>query len=162
MSKFFRPNLILNSVTEITPALLREHGLRFLLLDVDCTLKRYRDTLLPESSLRWIESLQQANIGLCLLSNGKKHRIQQVAEQTALPYVAAAMKPLPFGIRTAISSLGFDKAATGIAGDQIFADILAGRWAKIFTIYVAPIHPEEEHWYTRIKRPLEKRLLPHF
>jgi predicted HAD superfamily phosphohydrolase YqeG len=55
--------------------------------------------------------------------------------------------------------MGFDQKSTAMVGDQVFADILAGKFAGIFTILVTPIHPEEERWYTRIKRPVEKCVL---
>ena len=43
-----------------------------------------------------------------------------------------------------------------MVGDQVFADVLAGRLAGIKCILVRPIHPEEEPWFTRIKRPPER------
>jgi HAD superfamily phosphatase (TIGR01668 family) len=156
---WLQPNLILDSVQDITPELLQKHGLRSLLLDVDCTLKRYPATEIPPESVQWIESLQSAGIGLCILSNGLEHRIRPLAEQIGIPFIAPAMKPSPFGCRTAIQTMGFDPKSTAMVGDQVFADILAGKFAKIFTILIMPIHPEEEHWYTRSKRPLEKWVL---
>jgi HAD superfamily phosphatase (TIGR01668 family) len=127
-----------------------------LLLDVDSTLKRYRATEIPPESVQWIESLREAGILFCILSNGRADRIRPIAEQIGVPFIAPAMKPSPFGCRTAIKSMGFDPKATAMVGDQVFADVLAGKFAKIFTILVTPIHPEEERWYTRIKRPLER------
>jgi len=156
MLHWLYPNLRLVSVADITSELLQKHGIRFLLLDVDSTLKRYRATGIPMETVRWIESMQDAGIPLCILSNGRAHRIRPIAEQIHVPFVAPAMKPTPFGCRTAIKTMGFDPKATAIVGDQVFADILAGKFAGIFTILVTPIHPEEEHWYTRIKRPFEK------
>jgi len=161
MLNWFAPNLILASVADITPELLQEHGIRFLLLDVDSTLKRYRATEIPPESVQWIESMQEADITLCILSNGRGPRIRLIAEQIGVSFVAPAMKPLPFGCQTAMKSMDFDPKATAIVGDQVFADILAGKLAKIFTILVTPIHPEEEHWYTRIKRPFEKWVVKH-
>jgi len=156
MLHWFRPNLILDSVADITPELLQTHDIRFLLLDVDSTLKRYQTTEISQENIRWIESMHKAGIPLCILSNGRRHRIRPIAEQIGVPFVAPAMKPSPFGCRTAMKTMGFDPKATAIVGDQVFADVLAGKLAKIFTILVTPIHPEEEHWYTRIKRPFEK------
>ena len=46
-----------------------------------------------------------------------------------------------------------------MVGDQVFADILAGRLAGLKTILVDPIHPEEEPWFTRLKRPPERWVL---
>ena len=44
-------------------------------------------------------------------------------------------------------------------GDQVFADVMAGRLAGIRSILVEPIHPEEEPWYTRLKRLPERIVL---
>ena len=159
MFYWLQPNLILNSVQDITPELLQTHNLRSLLLDVDSTLKRYRATEISPETIRWIESLKEADIQFCLLSNGRKYRIRPIAEQIDIPFIAPAMKPTPFGCQAAIKTMGFDPTSTAIVGDQVFADILAGKLAKIFTILITPIHPEEERWYTRIKRPAEKWVL---
>jgi HAD superfamily phosphatase (TIGR01668 family) len=159
MFRWLQPNLVLNSVHDITPELLQMHGLRALLLDVDSTLKRYRAAEIPPETVRWIELLQTAGVAFCILSNGRTHRIRPIAEQIQVPFIAPAMKPTPFGCHIAIKTMGFDPHATAMVGDQVFADILAGKFAKIFTILVTPIHPEEEHWYTRIKRPLEQWVL---
>ena len=159
MFNWLQPALALDSVHDITPELLQQHKLRFLLLDVDSTLKSYRATEIPQETVRWIETLQDAGIQCCIISNGREPRIRPIAEQIGMPFIAPAMKPLPFGCRKAIKEMKFDPEATAIVGDQVFADILAGKFAKIFTILVTPIHPEEEHWYTRIKRPFEKLVL---
>jgi len=159
MLNWLQPNLILNSVQDITPELLRQHGLQSLLLDVDSTLKRYRATEILPETVQWIESLQEIGIRFCIISNGRTHRIRPIAEQINVDFVAPAMKPFPFGCQRAIKGMGFDPKATAIVGDQVFADILAGKFAKIFTILVTPIHPEEERWYTRIKRPFERWVL---
>jgi len=159
MLNWLQPHLILDSVADITPELLQKHGLRSLLLDVDSTLKRYRATEIPAETVKWIETLRETGIQFCILSNGRKHRIHPIAEQIQMPFIAPAMKPTPFGCHTAIKTMGFDPKATAMVGDQVFADMLAGKFANIFTILITPIHPEEERWYTRIKRPLEKWVL---
>jgi HAD superfamily phosphatase (TIGR01668 family) len=135
---------------------LQKHGIRFLLLDVDSTLKPYRAPEVFPENIQWIESLKATGIQCCILSNGRQKRIRPIAERLQIPFVAPALKPTPFGCRTAIKMMQFDSKATAIVGDQVFADILAGKFAKIFTILVTPIKPEEERWYTRIKRPFEK------
>ena len=159
MFNWLQPNLMLKTVQDITPELLQRHELQSLLLDVDSTLKRYRATEIPPETVRWLESLHEAGIQCCILSNGRAHRIRPIAEQIHLPFIAPAMKPTPFGCQTAIKMLGFEPKSTAMVGDQVFADILAGKFARIFTILVVPIHPEEERWYTRIKRPFEKWVL---
>ncbi len=133
-----------------------------MLADVDCTLKRYRaDRITPEAAA-WLEALRVAGIGVCLVSNGAERRIGRLAEQLDLPFVAQALKPLPIGCRKALRKTGFDRARTAVVGDQLFADVWAGRLAGLTTILVEPIHPEEEPWFTRVKRPLERWLLGRF
>ncbi len=159
MAPLFQPDLFASSVTELTPELLREHGLKSLLLDVDCTLKRYRsETVEPEIS-QWLETLRRHDIGLCLISNGKDPRIARFAESVQVPFIAKALKPLPCGCTKALRMMNFEKDATAMVGDQVFADLLAGKFAGLFTVLVKPIHPEEEQWFTRMKRPFEKMVV---
>ncbi|MBN2293517.1 MAG: YqeG family HAD IIIA-type phosphatase [Pirellulales bacterium] len=154
----FSPNLAVKSVLELSRERLTELGLDALLLDVDCTLKEYRsEDVLPEVR-DWIDELRAAGVGLCLVSNGLGKRIGRLAEKLDLPYIAAACKPLPFGLRSAVRKMDFDRTRTAMVGDQLFADILAAHLAGIFSILVEPISPEQEPWFTRAKRPLERGL----
>ncbi len=157
--RIFQPNLRIESVTELTPSRLEKLGLRSLLLDVDCTLKHYLNDEMPPDISRWLDSMKAASIGLCLVSNGRGPRIRRFAELVEIPYVAPAMKPLPFGCNRAVKSMGFDKKSTAMVGDQVFADLLAGKGAGLFTILVTPLSPELEPWFARIKRPFEKLVL---
>lgn len=159
MFRLLKPDLYIDSVVELTPDLLREKGLRSLLLDVDCTLKHYLSKDLSPEVARWLETMRQNGIGLCLVSNGRGARIRRFAEGVQIPFVAPAMKPLPFGCRTALRSMEFDKNSTAMVGDQIFADLLAGKWAGLYTILVTPMSPEQEPWFTRLKRPFERIVL---
>jgi uncharacterized protein len=153
------PDLRIESVLELSPDRVRQLGLDVLLLDVDGTLKNYRaETLRPEV-VGWLDSLRAAGIGLCLLSNGRSGRIGRIAQQVGLPFVSQACKPLPFGCIRAMRRLGFGRGQTGVVGDQLFADVMAARLAGVTSILVRPIHPEEEPWFTRLKRPAERVLL---
>lgn len=159
MLGFLAPHHRIASVQELTPERLRGLGLENLLLDADCTLKRYRSEQPAPGVAEWIKTLRQAGIGLCLVSNGLGERIGQFAERVGLPFVARALKPLPLGCRRAMRKMGFRRESTGMVGDQLFADILAGRLAGLKTFLVDPIHPEEEPWFTRLKRGPERWLL---
>ncbi|MCR4415579.1 MAG: YqeG family HAD IIIA-type phosphatase [Thermoguttaceae bacterium] len=159
MFRLFVPDLRVDSVLDLDPQRLHAMGLDHLLVDVDCTLKRYTADVLPCEMVAWIERLGAAGIGVCLVSNGLPQRINRVAERLGVPFVSKALKPLPFRCRAAIQRLGFARKRTAMVGDQVFADVMAGRLAGLATILVRPMHPEEEPWFTRIKRPLERLLL---
>ncbi len=158
MLSFIAPHLHLTSVLELGTARLLQLGLRGLLLDVDCTLKDHGATEFPPVVRDWVQSLRAEGLRLCLLSNGKPRRIGELARQLNLPFVAQAFKPLPWGCFRAMQMLELTPPQTAMVGDQLFADVLAGRLAGIFTILVRPTSPHEP-WFTRLKRPVERRLL---
>ena len=159
MFRIFIPHYRVHCVWELTPERLRLWGLCALMLDVDCTLTRYRrGEALPEAAL-WIEQLRAADFRLCLVSNGMGGRIEHFAERLGLPFVSQAMKPFPWGVWSALKKLDSPPSQTAIVGDQLFADVMAGRVAGVRTILVDPIHPEEEPWFTRLKRWPERVML---
>jgi uncharacterized protein len=159
MFRLVTPHYRVHRVWELTPERLHEWGLRALLLDVDCTLTRYRQgEPLPEVAA-WLGEMHLAGVRLCLVSNGMGKRIRQFAQRLELPCVSNAMKPLPRGIRAGLGQLNSSPGETAIVGDQVFADVMAGRLAGVRTILVEPIHPEEEPWFTRLKRLPERIVL---
>lgn len=159
MFRLITPHYRVYSVQELTPERLQLWGLSALLLDVDCTLTRYRRGDPTAEVLAWIAQVRTAGIRLCLVSNGMGHRIHQFAERLGLPCVANAMKPLPWGIRSAVRKLNSEPSQTAMVGDQLFADVMAARLAGVRSILVHPIHPEEEPWFTRLKRWPERLAL---
>jgi HAD superfamily phosphatase (TIGR01668 family) len=152
------PHLFLDNVLELTAARLRAEGRTGLLLDVDCTLKDHHDRHIGPAVVAWVAALRQDGFRLCLLSNGRTERIERHAQALRIPFVARALKPLPYGCRAALRMLELRPEQTAIVGDQLFADVLAGRLAGLFTILVRPTSPAEPLW-TRVKRPLERRVL---
>ena len=159
MFRLFTPHHRIGHVWELTPKRLQQWGLHTLLLDVDCTLTRYsQEEPLPEV-VAWLEQLRLSGFRLCLISNGLERRIRDFAERLDLPCVARAMKPMPWGISRALQMLDAQPSQAAIVGDQLFADVMAGRMAGIRSILVDPIHPEEEPWFTRAKRLPERLLL---
>ena len=107
MLRLVTPNLVVGRVEQLDVPRLRRLELDALLLDVDCTLKDYRSEAVSPEVAAWIGQLRSAGIGLCLVSNGGGSRIRRFAERVDLPYVAKALKPLPFGCRAAIRKMGF-------------------------------------------------------
>ena len=46
-----------------------------------------------------------------------------------------------------------------VVGDQIFTDILGANRMKLYPILVEPIIVEKDYLITKIKRPIEKKIL---
>ena len=155
MIRILAPHWYLHSVLELDAARLQSLGIAGLLLDLDGTLKDYRATEIPAAVTAWVRKLRTAGIRLCLLSNGKTPRIARFGSVLEIPFIAKAFKPLPFGCRKGLRRLGLDRGQVAVVGDQVFADVLAGRLAGMRTILVPPTHTDEP-WFTRLKRPLER------
>jgi HAD superfamily phosphatase (TIGR01668 family) len=158
MLSLVTPHWRLDHVLELDADRLRALGIDALLLDVDGTLKDHGAPGFSAEVIAWAKLLRGGGIGLCLLSNGRSPRIGALARRLDVPFVARAFKPLPFGCRSAIGRLGLDRRRVALVGDQVFADVMAGRLAGVSTILVRPTSPVEP-WFTRIKRPLERRVL---
>lgn len=158
MISYFAPDLQLDSVLELSPGYLKDRGLQGLLLDLDCTLKDYHAFDLPAPVMAWIKMLCDEDIRLCLLSNGTTKKVSRFAEALNIPFVSKAFKPFPFGCLKALKKLSLPGSRIAVVGDQVFADVLAGRLAGLFTILVRPTSPLEP-WFTRLKRPLERHYL---
>lgn len=158
MFALLTPHCRLDDVRDLTTAWFTSLNRPGLLLDVDSTLKDHGAKEFSPAVVEWAAELSRAGARLCLLSNGRPTRIEQLAKSLRIPFVAKAFKPLPFGCHAALRQLGLRADQACVAGDQIFADVLAGRLAGLFTILVRPTSPVEP-WFTRLKRPIERQVL---
>ena len=159
MLNYLFPDYRFESITQIHCDWLREQRICNLLLDVDCTLKYYRSkTVEPEIAV-WLTRKRNQGFQICLLSNGRRRRIQPLAEELDLPFLAPAYKPFPSGCRKAMQMLYVDPRFTALIGDQIFSDVLAANLAGIRSILVKPMRPQEEPFFARVKRPFERYVL---
>src|SRR5262245_22795283 len=158
MLKVLTPHLQLDSVLELRLDTIQALGIEGLLLDLDCTLKDYYDNHFRPEVMEWVEQMTRERIRMCLVTNGRPKRVEPLAQQLGVHCVSFAKKPLAVGVRAAIARLGLDRSRVAMVGDQIFADVLAGRLAGVFTILVRPTSLAEP-WITHIKRPLERWVL---
>lgn len=152
------PKLYLNSVKEISLELLKKHNLKGLILDVDNTLIDYNKNI-PEGIKQWTESMKQAAISLCIVSNSNhKEKIEKVAKQLDIPYIYFAKKPFKAGFKKAKAILKLESAQIGVVGDQIMTDVIGANRMKMISILVKPID-ENDIWITKIKRPIENKII---
>ena len=149
------PHLYVERVEHVRPQTLIQYGIEGVLIDLDGTLRDFEATEFSSDVRRWVRAVQETQIKICLFSNGKEARIKKAAEQLQVPYIYRAMKPLPLRVDAGLAAMNVPRGRAALIGDQIFADILAGRLAGLISILVNPT-THSEPWITRIKRPLEK------
>lgn len=154
----FTPDFILKSVTEITPAFLRQHRIKALILDVDNTLTTHGNPTPGEGVLTWLTQMRQADIPMMIVSNNSAERVKPFADLLQLDFVARGCKPLTFGMTKACRIFGFPPKEVAIVGDQLFTDILGGKWKGMRTVLTEPLQPEDGPFF-RLKRGLERKLM---
>lgn len=150
-----KPHIKLDRITEITPELLKKHGITALILDVDNTLSTHHGTKIVEGFEEWKKKITDSGIKLTVLSNSLKQRIEPFAKRIKLPFISSGVKPLPFGFFRAAKRMDVKRKHSAIVGDQIFTDVLGGNLSGVKTILLTPIKPEKQLRF-RIKRKLEK------
>lgn len=134
------PDLILDAVTDISPALLQKHGVRFLMMDFDNTLVPYTTDEPELAVIDWLRRMQNSDITICMVSNSHKPRVRLFCERYGICCIQAARKPFwRVGIAKALRAFTISPEAAAIVGDQIFTDILGGNGAKVMTVLVRPL-----------------------
>ena len=151
-----KPNIQLNKVTNITPAFLKEHNIKCLILDVDNTLCINKGKKMIVGADRWLEKMKNEGIKLVILSNAKPKRMGPITKKLGLEMVALGLKPLPFGYFRAAKKMGVSLKNCAIVGDQLLTDILGGNLAGVKTILVTLLETSRGF---KIKRAIERKLL---
>lgn len=148
------PKMLLDSVTQITPEILKENKINAIILDVDNTLINIKQEL-SEEVKNWVKTMKNNNIKLYILSNtNDKQKVGKVSKALDIPYVNLAKKPFKQGFLKVQKILQENPENIAAVGDQIFTDVIGGNRCNMFTILVEPIQ-KKEYWYTRWKRPIE-------
>ena len=134
------PSVILTGITDIQLPELKKRNICLLMMDFDNTIVPYTTSVPTDAVLRWIREMQQADIGLCVVSNSKKARVRIFCEEYGIQCITHAGKPSKKGIIQALNDFGVEANSAALVGDQIFTDTLAGNRAGVTTILVPAIN----------------------
>ena len=139
MSISLLPSVIAEAVTDLTPQLLQSRNIRLLMLDFDNTIVPYTTNVPTEKMEKWIRSMLQSEIQLCVVSNSKRDRGKVFCEAYGLDCITHAKKPFSKGIRQCLSKYGIPAAESALAGDQIYTDTLGANGCGVQSILVKAI-----------------------
>ena len=134
------PDVIVPSVTDLTPELLRSRNIRFLMLDFDNTIVPYTTDTPTEEMERWLRTMQMSEIGICVVSNSKRDRVVRFCEARGIPCITHSKKPFSRGILQCRDRFDLDLRYAALAGDQIYTDVLGANCAGAVSVLVRPIH----------------------
>lgn len=151
----FRPTSIVERITDVTPSMLREMGVKAVLLDVDNTLTSYQSHEPVEGAVEWTHQMSTEGFQLLIVSNNYQSRVEPFAAKFGIGFITFAMKPLPFGYIKAKRLLKMKASDCVIIGDQVFTDITGANMSGMKSILLSPVERENGTLF-RLRRHLEK------
>ena len=155
------PDYMFRAFDEITPAFLRELGVKAILADIDNTLAPYEQPEPDERIKGWIASLAEAGIGIAFVSNNDWERVELFNRSLGVPAYAKSGKPFKKNLVKAMNDLGGTLETTVMLGDQLLTDALAGHNLGVRCLIVPPIRDKKNAFF-RFKRWLEKPVVRKF
>jgi len=153
LERFF-PDVVLDSIEDITPEFLAERGIKAVLLDIDNTLVPYATRQPDERARNWFDTMEEAGIKIWIISNAKEKRVREFMKDLNFDAVYKARKPGKACFRKVLDELGMEPRQVAMVGDQIFTDVWGGRRSGLYTILVQPID-NKENPFIKLKRILE-------
>ena len=157
----FYPSLQVDSIKDISIAVLDKNNIKGLILDIDNTLVPNHVAYADDRAIEWIEGIKAAGFKVCIVSNASRKRVVKFNERLKLYAVHRALKPGSRAFLKAARMMDFKNRNIAVVGDQIFTDIYGGNRLGMFTILVKPID-RKEGILLRLKRIFERHILKRY
>lgn len=154
MAADLSPTLYLQNYQMLTLEVVHKYGIRGILTDLDDTLVIHNSMDVPVELAAWVTLLQENGIGLCIVSNNGRKRVEPFAQKLGVPFLCNAAKPCVYAFERAYRVLNIRKDDAVFLGDQLFTDIFAAKRAGIRSVLVDPVG-ERSTWFVRWKRKRE-------
>jgi len=154
MSFSLLPELMTESVTDLTPELLKRRGIRLLMLDFDNTIVPYTTDIPTGTMEAWLHEMLNSEVKVCVVSNSKRDRVKVFCQGHEIPCVTHARKPFSKGIAECLERFDLSASVCALAGDQIFTDTLGANCAGVTSILVRPI--DNHNFWLKARHVLEQ------
>ncbi len=156
MLERYKPDLCLQDLYSLDFEILRNKGIKGLILDIDNTIVPPHARDIGSKALQWIKKAGSEGFRLLILSNASRHRVDRFFDGTDIEAISRAGKPAVSAFIAAKTKLGLESENIAVFGDQLFTDIAGGNRAGMFTVLVKPIDERRDWIFIRFKRLLEK------
>jgi len=134
------PTFRTDAVTDLTPQWAQKQNIRLLMLDFDNTIVPYTTDVPTEKVTQWIQTMNDSDIQLCVVSNSRNSRVKIFCEKYGLDCITHARKPFADGIGRCLIKYGVQPEHSALVGDQIYTDTLGANCAGVRSILVKAIH----------------------
>ena len=158
----FIPTIYKETVFDVDYTKLYESGIRLILTDLDNTLVSYKDDVVSEQLLKFINDRKSEGFEIMIVSNNSSEkRVKEFALKLDIKYISKAMKPLKGGFKKILKKASRKYSPNEIVaiGDQLMTDVFAANRMNYTSILVKAIDRKSETWTTRFNRTLEKHVL---
>ncbi len=133
------PDLMLDSIYDLSPSDLAARGIRFVILDIDNTVAPYTVHTADRRLVDWAERLKAEKLELYVLSNNTGERPERFSSALGLPFRKKAWKPFTKNAKAVIAERGYLARETAFIGDQIYTDVCCAKWCGAYAVLVRPI-----------------------
>lgn len=155
MRKTLQPTYSFIKYNDITVEFLKSHGFSGILTDLDSTLTEHNCEDPDEDLVKWIDTITNADIRVCIVSNNRIKRIYPFAKKIGVPCICNAFKPDKTAIKQGLTVINRLPAETLFIGDQIYTDIKGAEAVGIRSALVEPVGNKTTS-FIKFKRYLEK------
>lgn len=147
----FLPDYIFNSILDVTPEFLREHGIKGVLCDTDNTLAiDNKKDIIPEAA-QWVKIMEKAGIKVCIMSNSFLIRNISVIKALGIKFWhTRSHKPRGKYYNKMPQKMGLKKEEVCMLGDQMKTDIVGANNADMLSLYLMPYQMEDNFFYKGI------------
>lgn len=153
------PDEYVKSIYDIDINALKSRGFKGIITDLDNTLVGAKEPYATPQLLDWLTNLKNMGFQVVIVSNNNRLRVSRFAEPLILPYIHKAMKPINKAFHKALGMMKLTPADTVVIGDQMLTDVLGGNRMGLYTILVSPVSLNDESFFTKINRRVEKIVL---
>ena len=119
-----------------------KYDLKGIILDIDGTLRQNMEKI-DYRNIRWIIKLKQI-LKVCMVSNGKDSRVEELAKRMDITYIPLAFKPLKRGFLEAVKDMDVNPTKVLVIGDEYLADILGGKRMGMKTAIISEKKKKKE------------------
>ena len=148
------PTMVTDRLTDLTPQLLKEKGIRLLMLDFDNTIVPYTTSHPTKEMSAWLHQMAGSDIQLCVVSNSKKQRVKIFCKAWGIPCITHAQKPFSKGIRRCLAKFQMQPQEAALVGDQIYTDTLGANAVGVQSILVKAI--DNHNIWLKLRHVAEK------
>jgi len=158
MIEDYKPTYIVEAVYQLTPQMLKDKGIKAVLVDLDNTLIAWNNPLGTPEMRAWLDEMKKEEMPVVVVSNNKYPRIKKAVEPFGIDFVSRSIKPFTRGFRIAKKRLGLENKEMLMVGDQLMTDIRGANRAGIPSVLVKPLI-ESDAWITKFNRARERRVM---